>query len=145
MLGGHQEKMIGWTFALGGLLAFAALTIIWTNLERKRQRGLGERRSPLTKNDFISAMMKQGIRSSTAEFVWDQASSYYFAPLAPDPSDRWEGTMKIDPGDLEDLAANFWSLMKHPMPKNDDPVILPKDPSLLELASWLDSQGRDVR
>ena len=97
-------------------------------------------RVTLSTYEFMSRMADAGLRNDTASFVWNEVVSYYFEPLKPDPSDRWEGTMRIDPEDLEDITAKFWKLNRWIEPSCDDPVMLPNDPSLVEYARWLDSQ-----
>jgi hypothetical protein len=97
-------------------------------------------RAALTKADFISNLVAAGVQEQTASFVWDAAIYYYSEPLRPDPSDRWEGTMRIDPEDLEDVTANFWKQRGWVEPSPKNPVVLPDDPTLLEFAQWLDRQ-----
>ena len=65
---------------------------------------------------------------------------FYLEPLQPDPGDRWESAMNVDPEDLEDITAKFWKQQGWEEPELDEPVILPRDPSLLEFAQWLDRQ-----
>jgi hypothetical protein len=96
--------------------------------------------SALSESEFISQMAAAGVRAETARFVWDEAVFYYYEPLKPDPNDRWEGTMRIDPEDLEDVTARFWKQQGWAEPTRKDPVVLPGDPTLLEFASWLDRQ-----
>jgi hypothetical protein len=97
-------------------------------------------RGALSKPEFVSQMVAAGVRAGTATFVWDEAEYFYREPLKPDPSDRWEGTMNVDPEDLEDIAAKFWKQQGWEEPTPEEPVILPSDPSLLEFAQWLDRQ-----
>ena len=85
-------------------------------------------------------MVAAGVWNDTAKFVWQEARDYYFEPLQPDPLDRWEGMLRIDPDDLEDVTARFWKLQGWAEPSPSDPVVLPADPTLLEYAVWLDSQ-----
>jgi hypothetical protein len=114
--------------------------MILTALDRRRHRRMAAERGVLTESDFISRLVASGIREDTAKFVWDEAAVYYFEPLKPDPGDRWEGLMKIDPEDLEDVTAKFWKQQGWAEPSPKDPVILPSDPTLLEYAQWLDAQ-----
>jgi hypothetical protein len=115
-------------------------TFVFTALERRRHRKMAVGREALTEDTFISQMAAAGVANKTAKFVWDEAIYFYFEPLRPDPSDRWEQTMQIDPEDLEDTTALFWKQQGWKEPTPTDPVILPKDPSLLEYALWLDRQ-----
>ena len=97
-------------------------------------------RDPLSEDEFISQMVAAGVRVETAKFVWHEVVLYYSKPLQPDPADRWERTMRIDPEDLEDITARFWKQQGWAEPSPSDPVVLPPDPMLLEFALWLDSQ-----
>ena len=97
-------------------------------------------RTPLSEAEFIARMVGAGVQAETAKFVRDEAANYYFEPLTPDPNDRWEGTMRIDPDDLEDVTAKFWKQQGWMKPTPKNPVVLPGDSSLLEYALWLDGQ-----
>ena len=101
---------------------------------------MAAQRNPLSESEFISQMIVTGVRQETAKFVWDEAAAYYIEPLRPDPSDHWEATMRIDPGDLEDVTARFWQQQGWEEPSRKDPVILPNDPTLQGYALWLDQQ-----
>jgi hypothetical protein len=98
------------------------------------------KRGVLSESEFLSRMTAIGVRTDTAKFVWDEAVDYYFEPLKPDPNDRWDSIMRIDPEDLEDTTAKFWKQQGWQEPTPDDPVVLPRDPTLLEYAVWLDRQ-----
>lgn len=97
-------------------------------------------RPNLSESKFVSEMVAEGVRADTAKFVWDEAARYYFEPLKPDPSDRWKGTMRIDPEDLEDITAKFWKREDLVEPTRTDPIGVPSDPTLLDYALWLDRQ-----
>jgi hypothetical protein len=97
-------------------------------------------RGSVREPEFISKMAAEGARSETAKFVRDEAIPYYFAPLTPDPSDRWESTLRADPWDLEDITAKFWEQQGWAEPPTKDPVTVPSDPTLLQYALWLDRQ-----
>jgi hypothetical protein len=97
-------------------------------------------RGPLSEAEFISRMIAAGVREETAKFVLREASRYYFEPLKPDPDDRWEGTMRIDPEDLEDVTAKYWREQGWAEPTRKDPVMIPSDPTLLEFGQWLELQ-----
>ena len=110
-------------------------------MEKRRQKRLAAERNPLSEAEFVSRMVEMGVAPETAEFVLDVAGPYYFEPLKPDPQDRWEGTMRIDPEDLEDITAKYWKQQQRwPEPSRKDPAMIPSDPSLLEYALWLDRQ-----
>jgi hypothetical protein len=94
----------------------------------------------LSESDFISLLVAAGVRTDSAEFVRNEAAGYYFQPLKPDPNDNWEGTMRFDPEDLEDITAKFWKQQGWVEPSCKDPVVLPSDPTLLQYALWLDEQ-----
>jgi len=83
--------------------------------------------------------MQASVSESTATAVYDLAVFYYPEGLIPYAEDRWTGTLHIDPEDLEDFAAEWWERNNWPKPSPADPVVLPTDPSLVELARWLDS------
>ena len=103
---------------------------------------MATKRPALTKAEFISKLVAAGVREETANFVWDEAVYHYTEPLKPDPSDFWEGTMRIDPEDLEDITAKFWNEHGWVEPSPQNPVVLPANPSLLEFAKWLDLQRK---
>jgi hypothetical protein len=84
-------------------------------------------------------MVAAGVRDETAKFVWQEAVFYYSKPLQPDPADRWQGMMRIDPEDLEDITARFWKQQGWAEPSPSNPAVLPADPMLLEYALWLDT------
>jgi hypothetical protein len=115
-------------------------TLILVAFERQRHKDLAKGRRALSKYEFISRMAASGVRNDTASFVWTEVTRYYFDPLKPDPSDHWESTIHVDPGDLEEITAKFWKLHRWIEPPRDDPVILSNDPSLLEYGRWLDNQ-----
>jgi hypothetical protein len=87
-------------------------------------------------------MTSSGVSSDIAKFVLTEASFYYFAPLNPEPEDRWESTMRIDPDDLGDITEKFWKQQGWEDPSAEDPVQLPNDPTLLEYALWLEDRRR---
>jgi hypothetical protein len=109
-------------------------------LDRHRQKQMAAEREALSEFEFISRVAVTGVRADTAKFVWDEAVSYYYDPLKPDPNDRWEATMRIDPADLEDITSKFWKQQGWREPNPKDPIVLPSDPTLLEYALWLDQQ-----
>jgi hypothetical protein len=79
------------------------------------------------------------VSAAAAAAVHDFAQFYYPDGLTPYPEDRWVETLHIHPEDLEDFAAEWWERNNWPEPSPADPVVVPADPSLLELARWLDS------
>jgi hypothetical protein len=89
---------------------------------------------------FVGALVAMGVDDDIAGFVWSEMAPYYSEPLKPDPNDRWESTMRIDPGDLEDMTARFWKSQPWPKPTRKNPVMIPQDPSLSEYAQWLQGQ-----
>jgi hypothetical protein len=80
-----------------------------------------------------------GVSDDCAAAVYELAKFYYPKNLTPYPEDRWTATLGVDPEDLEDFAAEWWERNKWPKPSPADPVVIPADPSLIELATWLDS------
>ena len=121
--------------------AVGIVTLIATFWERRRHRRIAQRRAAVSKSEFQDRLQLAGVSSEVAEFVWSEVQPYYFKPLTPDPSDRWESTMRIDPQDLRDISERFWRKQDWEDPTLDNPARLPRDPSLLEYALWLESQG----
>jgi hypothetical protein len=115
-------------------------TLVLTAFERCRHKRMAADRTALTEAEFISQMAAKGVRADTAKFVWNEAVYYYIEPLKPDPKDRWQGTMRIDSEDLEDVTAKFWKQQAWVEPPREAPVIVPEDPTLFEYAAWLDGQ-----
>ena len=97
-------------------------------------------RTTLSKTDFVQHLVVEGVSPDIAEFVWKEASFYYFEPLQPDPGDRWETTLRIDPIDLEEITEKFWKSQAWQLPSHTNPISVPADPSLSEYAAWLEVQ-----
>ena len=97
-------------------------------------------RVALDEDAFAEALALSGVDDDIARFVWSESRPYYVDPLRPEPADRWEATMRIDPEDLEDITAKFWKSQPWPEPTRKSPVMIPQDPSLSEYAQWLQSQ-----
>ena len=123
-------------------VAAVILTLIATLWERRRHGRLSRGRSSIGEDEFLGRMTAAGVSWDIAKFVLSEASFYYFTPLKPDPADRWESTMRIDPEELGDITEKFWKQQCWDDPSPEDPIPLPNDPSLLEYARWLEDQRR---
>jgi hypothetical protein len=83
------------------------------------------------------------VSTDVAEFVWTEVQPYYGSGLAPDPSDRWQSTLRVDPLDLIDIADRLWRKQGWGEPDYRQYPVLDADTSLLEFARWLQVQQSD--
>jgi hypothetical protein len=111
-------------------------------LDRRRFRRLARGRSVTTWEEFEHELMEAGVSGSTACFIVDQLKSYYIGGLTPYPTDRVYSTLRIDPGDIEDVIEDYWRFRAWELPPLSDPQLCPDDPSLVEFALWLESHGQ---
>jgi hypothetical protein len=91
------------------------------------------------------ALMDAGAGSETAEFICSEFRTYYTAGLTPYPEDRVFSTLRIDPGDIEDAVQEYWKLREWELPSLTEPKLVPSDPTLVELALWIESGGQHSR
>jgi hypothetical protein len=107
-------------------------------LQQRHIKKRASERMPMSKEDFVAELEGLGVSSAAATEVWDFAAFYYPSALTPYPHDRATSDLRIDPEDLEDAAAEWWTKKGWKQPTLDDPVVLPADPSLADFARWLD-------
>jgi hypothetical protein len=116
------------------------------SFERKRQRRLAHSREPVTAEAFLASLVVSGVREDTAAFILEMVNPYYLEGLTPQADDRFESTLRIDPEDMCAIVELYMERFALPPLSDDDPIILPEDPSLQDLAALLDSRrDRGVR
>jgi len=116
-----------------------AATIIFNVAERRRHRSIARTRPPVDPSTFIQLLLDRGVQRDTAKFLNEKMRPYYHPPLTPHPDDRTSSTLRIDPEDLGDMAEDFCQDFEVPKPPQGRSVTMPDDPSLTELAVWLDT------
>ena len=111
---------------------------------RARHRALATTREAWTKGQFVEALGAHGVDRLVADFVWDALLPFYHASLVPYPDDSIDDLLKIDPEDMEDIAAAFWAGAELPVPSATHPTTIPGRLTVTGFAQWLDAQARDA-
>lgn len=119
--------------------------MLFAYAESRRQSRLARSRPPIEPDEFIARLARGGVSEPTAAFVLESFAPYYQSRLTPEPDDHVTSTMRIDPEDMEDIAAAYWERFDIPPPSSADPVLLPDDPSLVAFGLWLDRHAEAAR
>jgi len=84
-------------------------------------------------------MIEAGAEEDVARFTLDCIGRYYGRATTPHAGDRMEDDVAIDPEDLEGFVEIFFHDNGMPMPKRDDPEVLPdyREVTLTSFAVYL--------
>lgn len=84
--------------------------------------------------------MTAGVDNDLEAYLWNELQPYYGSGLTPQPDDRWQTTLRIDPLDLIDIADRLWEQRGWGEPDYDRYPAIDADTTVLGLAQWLQLQ-----
>jgi hypothetical protein len=126
------------------LIAVPVVLVVFVVILKRQLalKELAEARHPLSREEFIKRMARDGVSGESGETVWDIARRCCSSRITPYPEDRWSTTLRVNPEELQDETArlavqNEWDMFGHPT----KPGFL-DDPSLIELGRYIDKIRR---
>ncbi len=123
------------------LFLFAAVTLAFNWRLSVTQKRIAEKRPSVSEQEFVEALVLEGLLEPCAAKLHELAKDYYFRALAPHPDDFLDGFLKIDPEDVEDIVEELWQLTGAPRPTPESPLNIPGRLSWRSLARFVAQQS----